>query len=129
MTGTPEINAAVPPSGTGCVECDAAGGWWVHLRRCAECGHVAAATPRPLSTPRIIGAAPAIRSCRASNPARNGSGTTRRGKRSPARPWHRLPIARSASRSPDRQAACRRTGNSSFIDLPIPSIRDSGRYR
>ena len=23
----------VAPSGTGCVECDAAGGWWVHLRR------------------------------------------------------------------------------------------------
>ena len=28
------------PSGTGCVECDATGGWWMHLRRCAECGHV-----------------------------------------------------------------------------------------
>jgi hypothetical protein len=30
----------VPPSGTGCVECDAADGWWVHLRRCALCGHI-----------------------------------------------------------------------------------------
>ncbi|MFH8385777.1 UBP-type zinc finger domain-containing protein [Kitasatospora sp. NPDC018058] len=30
----------VPPSGTGCVECDAAGGWWVHLRRCVLCGHI-----------------------------------------------------------------------------------------
>jgi Zn-finger in ubiquitin-hydrolases and other protein len=27
-------------SGTGCVECLAAGGRWVHLRRCAACGHV-----------------------------------------------------------------------------------------
>lgn len=34
------IDPAVPPSGPGCVDCDAAGGWWVHLRRCAECGHV-----------------------------------------------------------------------------------------
>ena len=30
----------VPPSGPGCVECEQAGGWWVHLRRCARCGHV-----------------------------------------------------------------------------------------
>jgi hypothetical protein len=34
------IDPAVPPSGTGCVECDAAGGWWLHLRRCALCGHI-----------------------------------------------------------------------------------------
>lgn len=34
------IDPAVPPSGTGCVECDAVSGWWVHLRRCAACGHV-----------------------------------------------------------------------------------------
>ena len=35
-----DIDVTVPPSGTGCVECDATGGWWVHLRRCAACGHV-----------------------------------------------------------------------------------------
>lgn len=34
------IDPSVPPSGTGCVECDAQGGWWVHLRRCTACGHV-----------------------------------------------------------------------------------------
>lgn len=34
------ITVSVPPSGTGCVECDASGSWWVHLRRCAACGHV-----------------------------------------------------------------------------------------
>ncbi len=34
------IDPTVPPSGTGCVECLAAGGWWLHLRRCAECGHI-----------------------------------------------------------------------------------------
>ncbi|MDQ4504494.1 UBP-type zinc finger domain-containing protein [Sinomonas sp. ASV322] len=28
------------PSGSGCVECDEAGGWWFHLRRCVNCGHV-----------------------------------------------------------------------------------------
>ena len=34
------INPAAKPSGTGCVECSAVGGWWLHLRRCVECGHV-----------------------------------------------------------------------------------------
>jgi hypothetical protein len=34
------IDPSVKPSGTGCVECDAAGGWWLHLRRCAQCGHI-----------------------------------------------------------------------------------------
>ena len=34
------IDPEVPPSGTGCVECLASGGWWLHLRRCAQCGHV-----------------------------------------------------------------------------------------
>jgi len=35
-----DIDPAVKPSGTGCVECEAAGGWWFHLRRCAACGHI-----------------------------------------------------------------------------------------
>jgi hypothetical protein len=34
------VDPDVPPSGTGCVECLAARGWWLHLRRCAECGHI-----------------------------------------------------------------------------------------
>jgi hypothetical protein len=34
------VDPEVPPSGTGCVECLGGGGWWFHLRRCAECGHI-----------------------------------------------------------------------------------------
>jgi len=30
----------VAPSGTGCVECLASQSWWLHLRRCAQCGHI-----------------------------------------------------------------------------------------
>ena len=41
------IDVTVPPSGTGCAECDAAGGWWVHLRRCAQCGHVGCCDSSP----------------------------------------------------------------------------------
>ncbi|MFF3489343.1 UBP-type zinc finger domain-containing protein [Streptomyces sp. NPDC002701] len=41
------IDPGVPPSGTGCVECDASGGWWFHLRRCARCGHVGCCDDSP----------------------------------------------------------------------------------
>ena len=49
MTGvsTPGIDPSVPPSGPGCVECDATGGWWFHLRRCAQCGHVGCCDSSP----------------------------------------------------------------------------------
>lgn len=41
------VDPAVPPSGTGCVECLAAGGWWFHLRRCAQCGHIGCCDTSP----------------------------------------------------------------------------------
>lgn len=44
---TDPIDPTVPPSGAGCVECDAAGGWWVHLRRCAKCGHIGCCDSSP----------------------------------------------------------------------------------
>ena len=47
MTDIPGIDPAVPPSGTGCVECEAAGGWWLHLRRCAQCGHIGCCDTSP----------------------------------------------------------------------------------
>jgi Zn-finger in ubiquitin-hydrolases and other protein len=40
MTEMKGVDPAVPPSGTGCVECEAAQGWWFHLRRCTQCGHI-----------------------------------------------------------------------------------------
>lgn len=47
MTDAPQIDVDVPASGPGCAECDAAGGWWVHLRRCAACGHVGCCDTSP----------------------------------------------------------------------------------
>jgi hypothetical protein len=44
---TDGVDPSVPPSGTGCVECEAGGGWWVHLRRCAQCGHVGCCDSSP----------------------------------------------------------------------------------
>lgn len=42
-----EIDTEVPPSSTGCQECLQAQGWWVHLRRCAACGHVGCCDSSP----------------------------------------------------------------------------------
>jgi len=47
VTSDDPIQPAVPPSGTGCAECLAAGGWWFHLRRCAQCGHVGCCDSSP----------------------------------------------------------------------------------
>lgn len=41
------IDPAVPPSGTGCMECLETGGWWFHLRRCATCGHIGCCDSSP----------------------------------------------------------------------------------
>jgi hypothetical protein len=40
MNGTTGIDPNAVPSGVGCVECEASGAWWLHLRRCAQCGHI-----------------------------------------------------------------------------------------
>ena len=41
------VDKTATPSGTGCVECDATNGWWVHLRRCAQCGHIGCCDSSP----------------------------------------------------------------------------------
>jgi hypothetical protein len=41
------IDPTVPPSGPGCLECDQTGGWWLHLRRCALCGHIGCCDTSP----------------------------------------------------------------------------------
>jgi Zn-finger in ubiquitin-hydrolases and other protein len=41
------IDPSAPPSGTGCAECLANDGWWLHLRRCAACGHIGCCDTSP----------------------------------------------------------------------------------
>ena len=43
----PGIDPAAEPSGTGCKECLIQGTWWLHLRRCAECGHIGCCDSSP----------------------------------------------------------------------------------
>lgn len=47
MNNTAQIDVTAAPSGTGCAECEATDGWWVHLRRCAACGHVGCCDSSP----------------------------------------------------------------------------------
>lgn len=41
------IDPRATPSGPGCAECDQQGGWWFHLRRCAQCGHIGCCDSSP----------------------------------------------------------------------------------
>ena len=47
MSAVPGIDPSVPPGGTGCAECEDSGGWWFHLRRCAQCGHIGCCDSSP----------------------------------------------------------------------------------
>jgi hypothetical protein len=41
------VDPEARPSGAGCVECEATDGWWLHLRRCAQCGHIGCCDTSP----------------------------------------------------------------------------------
>jgi hypothetical protein len=49
LSSIPGIDPGISPSGTGCVECLAGDGpgWWLHLRRCAQCGHIGCCDASP----------------------------------------------------------------------------------
>ena len=48
MTDDLPFDPTIPPSGTGCVECLATeDGWWFHLRRCVQCGHIGCCDQSP----------------------------------------------------------------------------------
>jgi hypothetical protein len=43
------VRAEVAPTGSGCLDCENGDppGWWLHLRRCATCGHVGCCDSSP----------------------------------------------------------------------------------
>ncbi len=47
MSVSTGIDPDVAPSGPGCAECEEDGGWWFHLRRCAQCGHIGCCDSSP----------------------------------------------------------------------------------
>lgn len=44
LTETHDVPAA---DSSGCSDCEREGSWWVHLRQCTECGHVACCDSSP----------------------------------------------------------------------------------
>jgi len=116
MTEIPGVDLGVTPSGTGLRRVPRSGGllgWWFHLRRCAQV--------RSRGMLRLVAGAarsrgtsgrPGIATCRATNPARTGSGDYQ------ANEYAEGPEARAAARSPARPtgprtggATCRLTGS------------------
>jgi hypothetical protein len=47
MTDTEGIDPAATPATTVCLDCEAVDGWWVHLRRCAQCAHIGCCDSSP----------------------------------------------------------------------------------
>ncbi|MCW2525687.1 MAG: hypothetical protein JWM76_547 [Pseudonocardiales bacterium] len=47
MTEIPGIDPDAAPSGTGCADCEPTEGWWLHLRRCTQCGHIGCCDTSP----------------------------------------------------------------------------------
>ena len=99
------INPASKPSGDGCVECLAsATGWWFHLRRCAECGHIGCcdsspgqhATKHAAETGHLImcsfepGEDLVLRLRKGGNDRRCGIASAARASRNSARTWTRM---------------------------------------
>ena len=104
MTEVPGIDPSVPPSGTGCVECDAAGGWWLHLRRCAQCGHIGCCDTSPSQHATAHAKATGHPFIRSFEPGETGSGATRPRRPTRARSWPRRSTTPTTSRSRARPA-------------------------
>src|SRR5690242_7513137 len=68
MADVAEIDPTAQPSGTGCAECLTAGGWWFHLRRCAQCGHIGCCDSSPSQHARAHAAATGHRVIRSYEP-------------------------------------------------------------
>jgi hypothetical protein len=105
-----EIDPTVPPSGEGCADCDAVGGWWVHLRRCAMCGDVRCCDTSPAQHATAHFRATGHRYVRSFEPGEEWfwdyvAGDYVEGPRS-----HRQSHARRRSRRRGRKAGFRPTG-------------------
>jgi Zn-finger in ubiquitin-hydrolases and other protein len=104
------IDPSAVPSGTGCVECEAAGGCWVHLPRCTKCGHIGCCDSSPEQPAGQHAARTGHPFVQSFEPETRGSGTTRPGVTATAPGSPTLSSGRSTSRFRGGQIACRRIG-------------------
>ena len=121
------IDPQVPPSGPGCVECDANGGWWVHLRRCAECGHIGCCDPPRHSTPARTPASRGHPFITSFEPGESGSGAPPPTSSTRDRRWLRRNITRSIRPCPDRRPGAAGLEATPALMPSTPDIGSSGR--
>ena len=105
------IDPAATPSGTGCVDCDAAGGWWVHLRRCAQCGHVGCCDSSPAQHATAHAGASGHPVVQSFEPGEDWFWDYERAGRHRPRAGRADVTARSTSRCPARPSASPPTGS------------------
>ena len=117
------INPASKPSGDGCVECLASPkGWWLHLRRCAECGHIGCCDSSPSQHASKHAAATGHPIIASFEPGEDWFYDYE--KQAMIKVWncfHRIRIPQS---SPflDPQEGCRPTGNRSLTSCPLSAL-------
>ena len=123
MTDIPGIDPAVPPSGTGCVECEAAGGWWVHLRRCAQCGHIGCCDTSPSQHASAHAAATGHPMIRSFEPGEEWFYSY------PADEMYGSGPALGAARAPPPRPAGARPGGPGARQLAVPAALAGDRYQ
>ena len=132
MADVREINPEVPPSGTGCAECLAADptGWWFHLRRCAQCGHIGCCDSSPSQHARAHFFATDHRYVQSFEPGEDWFWDFETDEYA-AGPQLVPPFTTpKTSRHPARPAPCPRTGSSASTDsalLPSTATKQRGR--
>ena len=110
------INPAAEPSGMGCVECSATGGWWFHLRRCAECGHIGCCDSSPSQHASKHFAATGHPIITSFEPGERWFYDYRTGELLPARSFTLLTRIRWINRRPARPKRCLQTGKRCFAN-------------
>jgi hypothetical protein len=133
------IDVSVPPSGAGCVDCETNGGWWLHLRRCAQCGHIGCCDNSPsrhASAHARSTGHPVIRTFEPDEDwfydypqldvfRRTGPGTAGPSPARPKRPRPRLPG--SAGLAPPPVLTCNRGGSARDVSIPRDGRAPRGR--
>src|SRR5271163_4081623 len=110
------INPAAEPGGTGCAECSASGGWWFHLRRCAQCGHIGCCDSSPSQHASKHYAATGHPIITSFEPGEHWFTTTVLKNPSPARSLPLLTRIRWINRRRDRMERCLQTGKRCFTN-------------
>ena len=113
------INPAAKPSGAGCVECSSSG-WWLHLRRCAECGHIGCCDSSPSQHASKHFAATGHPIITSFEPGEHWFYDYRTDEFFDGPKLHPLTLIRRINRRQDRPEQCLQIGNRCFTNRGAP---------